>query len=108
MLSDYQVETLEKDYQAKGQRLDVEREKLRSVYSTEEGKVALTRLIITGKVFGKMTTSEGDIAIHNLVIDILEQCGFLDEKKIRQIVNHLFTLPLVEENQIKNGGIRNA
>lgn len=98
MLNSRQIENLNQYLRTKGTRLSVERDKERSVYATEEGKNALTRLIVTGGIFNKMNSNEGEIAIHNLVVGILEECGFLDEENIRKIVDMFFTLPLVNKN----------
>ncbi|MDC7250338.1 MAG: hypothetical protein PQJ49_10515 [Sphaerochaetaceae bacterium] len=97
MLNSQQVENINKQLRLKGTRLSVTRDKERSVYTTTEGKNALTRLIVTGGLFNKMNCSEGEVAIHNLVVGILEECGFLDEKNIKSIVDFLFTLPLIDK-----------
>lgn len=97
MLNAYQVENLDKSLRMKGERLSISRDRERSVYASEEGKNALTRLIITGGLFNKMQCNEGAVAVHNLVVEILDECGFLDEQNIRKIVDFLYTLPLVDE-----------
>lgn len=85
-------------------RLSIQRDKERSVYFSKEGKTALARLIKTGKIFDKISTNEGEIAIHNLVIGILEECGFLDEPNLNRIIDFLFTLPLIDKEIDAIGG----
>lgn len=79
----------------KGSRLSSKRNSLRSVYIQDAGKDQLMRLIATGKIFDRVSLDEGEIAIHNLVIGILEECGFLDETNLINIVNNFFALPLI-------------
>lgn len=98
MLNKLQATNLDRELRSKGTRLSVHRDKARSVYATEEGKNALVKLMVTGGFFSKMPSDEGDVAIHNLVSEILEDCGFFDEQNLRKIVNHLFTLPLVDKD----------
>lgn len=98
MVNRTQATVLDRELRSKGTRLSVYRDKARSVYATEEGKNALVKLMITGGFFSKMPVNEGDVAIHNLVSGILEDCGFFDEQNLRKIVDHLYTLPLVDKD----------
>lgn len=95
MLNKKEVETQNLALLRKGTRLSAKRNSLRSVYNNDPGKEQLMRLISTGKVFGRISEDPGEIAIHNLVIGILEECGFLDETNLINIVNNFFSLPLI-------------
>lgn len=104
MVSSKEVELRDKELRIHFERLSTFRDNERSVYNSDYGRKALMRLIRTGKLFDRISSNEGEIAIHNLIVGICEECGFFDETNLEKIVNFLFTLPLVDRNLDNIGG----
>ena len=74
------------------------REAIRSVYSTELGRKELTRLLLGGSVFTHLDASDTEeIARHNMMVDLMDDMGLLDEANMERLVGYMLTLPVIPD-----------
>lgn len=93
MVLDGELKSLNKEQR---ERLEDRRYRLRSLYCSEVGKAQLMDLIRGSKALSKI--DEGDnceLGAHNLVIDLLEDLGLLDEGFILHVLDVLKASPAV-------------
>lgn len=93
MVLDRELKALTKEQR---ERLEDRRYKLRALYCTEVGKSQLMDLIRGSNALSKI--AEGDaceLGAHNLVIDLLEDLGLLDEGFILHVLDVLKASPAV-------------
>lgn len=94
MLTNQEIERLSEGYKDMEMDLGSERAKVRRAYTTEESIEQLTRLLVNCKVFSRVA-NEGEVALHNLGIAMLEDMGILDEENIKLLVKTMLELPLL-------------
>lgn len=74
------------------------REAIRQVYSTELGRKELTRLLIGASVFTHLdATDTEEIARHNMIVDLMDDMGLLDEANMERLVGYMLTLPVMPD-----------
>lgn len=78
--------------------LEDRRYKLRSMYCSEVGKAQLMDLIRGSKALDKLGENEMcELGAHNLVIDVLEDIGLLDEGFLMKMLDVLRQSPAIAE-----------
>lgn len=96
MLTPRQVENLKERMQEVGLDLENERSRTRLAYKEKEAREQFKRILVNAKLFERITTEE-EKATRNFAIEILQDLGFLDSANISRVIDFLFTLPLLGE-----------
>ena len=93
MILDRELRSLDRQQR---ERLEDRRYRLRSLYCTEVGKTQLMDLIRGSKALSKLDENDKcELGAHNLVIDLLEDLGLLDEGFILHVLDVLKASPAV-------------
>ena len=66
--------------------------RVRSSYSTVEGRMELMRLLLDLGAFREITAEE--LPLRNFAIRKLEELGFLDEHTVEETIHFLFQTPI--------------
>lgn len=87
MVPDSELRALTKEQR---EALTERRIRLRNFYCSDAGKDELMALIVGSKALSKLDEGEKcELGAHNLVIDILDSIGLLDEGFLRQTLTSL-------------------
>lgn len=98
MLNNNQLASLKERMQEVGLDLENERARTRLAYKEKEAREQFKRLLVNAKLFEKITTEE-ERATRNFAIEILQDMGFLDSSNISRVIDMLFTLPILGEEE---------
>ncbi len=83
--------------------------RLRNFYCSDTGKDELIALIVGSKALSKLDEGENcELGAHNLVIDILDSIGLLDEGFLRLTLTNLLLSPLIPSSAEPIGDMENA
>lgn len=86
------------------------RERVRSVYSSKNGRQELFNMIIDSGILDEITPDR--LSVRNYMIKKLEEMGMLDEHIVRIMIDHFFDIDpcsvekaeyLMSRNEEKNG-----
>lgn len=95
MVLDREIARLSKEERG---ALEDRRYRLRGMYCSEVGKAQLMDLIRGSKALDKLGEGEMcELGAHNLVIDVLEDIGFLDEGFLMKMLDVLKGSPAIAE-----------
>ena len=83
-------------------KLREDRIRIRSVYATENGIRELARQCKGAGLFTKLDPSDPLlIGRHNMMVDILDDMGCLDEANLESIVEYMLSLPVMPGEKAK-------
>lgn len=106
MVRDSELRALSKEQQT---ALSERRIRLRNFYCSDTGKDELIALIAGSRALSKLDENEAcELGAHNLVIDILDSIGMLDEGFIRLTLTNLLLNPPIPNGCAPIGDIENA
>ena len=70
----------------------------RAVYSTDAGVRELASLAVRAGLFTKLDPSDPmAIGRHNMMVDIFDDMGLLDERNMESVVAYMLTLPAMPD-----------
>jgi len=78
--------------------MDNNRDKLRKLYGTPDGRPVLMDLLNDLKFFD-ILESEADMVLHNKALVLLSKLGIWEEHNITRIVNALMNMPYMNEGE---------
>lgn len=106
MVQDSELKSLSKEQR---EALSERRIRLRNFYCSDTGKDELVALIVGSKALSKLDEGERcELGAHNLVIDILDSIGLLDEGFIRLTLTNLLLSPPIPASVEPRGEVENA
>lgn len=89
-------------FETKLKDIAAERKRIRSVYSSENGIKELARQCIGAGLFTKLDPDNALlIGRHNMMVDILDDMGLLDEANMESVIGFMLTLPVIPESVAK-------
>ena len=75
---------------------------IRAVYASEIGIKELARQCVGAGLFTKLDPDDPmSIGRHNMMVDILDDMGCLDEQNMESVVEFMLSLPLIPEGEDK-------
>ena len=73
-----------------------ERKERRAAFISERGIKELAHICVKAGVFSQLDEKDpASIGAHNLVVDMLDDMGLLDEANMESIIGYMLSLPLI-------------